>query len=164
MYRTDETVSHPAYGACVIKDVLTRDFSGIEKEYYLLSPHIDPTAAVYVPVEKADLIGLRRLITEAEADHLLDFLGGAGEVLASDALAKQRRYKTLFDGNDKSGLFDFVSVMGALIKRRSQKELGSVDKSMLETIQNRVMSEIACAKNMPFSSAVHHAEAIVLNS
>ena len=161
MYCKNDKVSHPGHGACEISGICEQDFTGTKREYYRLVPFTESGAVVYVPVGKADDIGLRALISETEANQLLDSLSGAEEQWLSDAMAKQHRYKALFSSNEKENLYEMMSAMGALVRRKMVKELGSVDKAMLSTIQHKVMSEIALAKGISFSAAIRQAEEII---
>lgn len=162
MFQKNEQVSHPGLGACKVTDICDLDLTGQSVLYYKLVPFHGASGTVYVPVDNAEKVGLRAMISEEQANTLMNSLQDADEEWMSDALAKQRRYKALFNENTIENLFDSLSAMSAIIKRKREKELGSVDKSMLESIQNKVLSEVAMALNISLSDAIQQAENLIL--
>lgn len=163
MYRIDDKVSHPGHGACVVTEVCELDLTGRQVLYYKLIPCLEGCgASVYVPVKNADAIGLRPLMTKGQANSLMDSLVGATETWLSDSQAKYKRYRSLFSDNTVEGLYETISVMGAIIRRKNQKELGSTDKSMLETIQKKLVSELATVLDISLTDVMRQAEELVL--
>ena len=51
MFKKGDFVVNTNNGICEIKDVVTMNMSGTDKEYYLLVPINEQTAKVYVPVD-----------------------------------------------------------------------------------------------------------------
>lgn len=164
MYKVKDKVSHPEHGGCEVCDVCRLDFTGEVKTYYKLAPFVGAGASVYVPVDRADDIGVRPLISQDEANELLQSLSTVQEPWLADTVAKQRRYKALFEQNTVEGLYDTLSAMSAIVKRKLVKDLGSFDKSMLSAIQNKVLSEVALAKNISMEDAIEQAEEIILQA
>ena len=72
MFSINDTVMYGRNGACTVKDIRVENFSGSEREYYILTPESEPNSTVYVPVDSAH-IKLKRLVTKEEiADILRD--------------------------------------------------------------------------------------------
>jgi CarD family transcriptional regulator len=162
MFEINAQVSHPGHGACRVTDICELNLTGEAVTYYKLIPYHGASETVYIPVTNADKIGLRRLISKNQAHCLLHSLSGADEQWLSDSMAKQRRYRSLFANNTVENLHETLSAMSAIIKRQRQKELGSVDKAMLETIQNKAMSELALALDISVYDAIRQAEDLIL--
>lgn len=162
MYCAKDKISHPGHGACVILEVCDLDMTGEQIKYYKLAPCFDGGASVYVPVGNAKKIGLRPLMTKTQANSLMDSLAGADEEWLADSQAKHKRYRSIFSNNTIDGLYETLSVMSAIIKRKHQKELGSTDKTMLENIQKKVLSEVAVALDISMSATIQRAEDLVL--
>ena len=162
MYQVEDRVSHPGHGACEVADICELDLTGQMVLYYKLIPCVQNGASVYVPTANADMIGLRPLVTRAQAHSLMASLASADEKWHSDSMTKQKRYRSLFSSNTIESMQETLSVMSALIRRKEQKELGSMDKSMLENIQQKVFSELAQVLDISVGDAIQQAEELVL--
>lgn len=161
MFKIGAQVSHPGHGACEITDICELNMTGESINYYKLAPY-NSTETVYTPVTNATNIGIRGIVSKNEAQGLLHSLTEAEEQWQTDTMAKQKRYRSLFSENTVESLHEALSAMSAIIKRKSVKELGSVDKSMLETIQKKVMSELAIALDISVTEAISQAESLIL--
>lgn len=162
MYYAEDKVSHPTHGACVILDVCDLNMTGEQITYYKLAPCFDKNASVFVPVDNATKIGLRPLMTKTQANSLMDSLAGTDEEWLHDVQAKRKRYRSTFADHTVAGLYDKLSVMSAIIKRKAQKVLGSGDKMMLENIQKKVLSEVAVVLDISMNATIQRAEELVL--
>lgn len=162
MYQTADLVSHPGHGACVVSDVCESNMTGEPVTYYKLTPCFDCEASVFVPVKNAAKIGLRPLMTRIQANSLMDSLSGCGTEWLSNAQAKQKRYRAAFENHTVEGLFETLSFMGSILRRKMQNKLGSTDKTMLENIQKKVLSEVAVVLGISMSATMQRAEDLVL--
>lgn len=162
MFKIGTQVSHPGHGACEITDICELDLTGEKVKYYRLIPYHGSSEVMYVPVANATKIGMRCLVTKEEANSLLGALCHMEEQWLSDSMAKQKRYRSLFVDNTINSLQDTLSAMSAIVRRKRQKELGSVDKTMLENIQRKVMSELAVALDISLEDAIQKAEDLIL--
>lgn len=163
MFKPNEMVSHPGYGACTVLEICEQDFSGESCQYYKLCPMVDKAAVVYVPVDNAEKIGLRTLISETQADTLLASLTQNEATWISDANEKQKRYRSLFSTNGVQALYDSMVALSVIVRQSTQKALGNADKEMLRKIQNKTISEIAAVKGIPMQEALQQVEDIILN-
>lgn len=164
MFNANDKVSHPGYGACEVTDVCQMDMTGEQTLYYKLVPCLEDSTSVYIPVSKAETIGLRPLITETQAESLLHSLTSVADQWLPDAGARQKLYRSLFTNNTVENLFDAFSAMGTLIKRKQEKELGSVDKAMLENLRRKAVSEVAVATDKSLKQTIEQTEELVLQS
>ncbi|MFV0412414.1 MAG: CarD family transcriptional regulator [Oscillospiraceae bacterium] len=164
MFEINAKVSHPEYGACKIIDICELNLTGKAMQYYRLEPYNSISDTVYIPVETAEKIGLRHLISKKQALTLLNSLPDAEEEWSSDFSAKQKRYRTIFADNSVESLQETFSAMSAIIKWKNQKELRIKDKIMLENIQKKVMPELALVLDMTVSDVIHQAEKLILQA
>lgn len=164
MFNLNDKVSHPTHGACVIADICDQAVAGKNtRTYYKLIPLSGADTMVYVPVSNAENIGVRPLISRDEASKLFSTMACSDEEWLPHGAAKQKRYKALFSENSLENLSDSLSVIGAILKRKYTKELGPADKSILLSLENKVLSELAFVLNISFSEAVARAEDQVLS-
>lgn len=163
MFKVNDKVSHPGHGACEVIAVCKQDFSGKEEMYYQLMPMVDAGAVVYVPVNNAEKIGLRPLISPDQADGLLHSLQDNASTWISDVGEKQRLFRELFADNDVEKMYDCMTALSAIVRQNEKKSLGNVDKEILRIIQTKTVSEIAMAKGLSLQSTLEHIDDIILN-
>ena len=162
MYYANDKVSHPSYGACTVSGICDLNFTGAQITYYKLIPCVDSGASVFVPVDNAKKIGLRPLMTKAQATSLMNFLLSIDEQWPSDSREKSERYRSATSNNSIDGIHEILSVMGSIIKHKSEKELGSADKAMLENIQKKVLPELSVVLGISMNTLVQKVEESVL--
>lgn len=69
----DQEVVYPSQGVGVITDIFTREFKGVDMLYYKI--YISASdMIVMVPVEKADELGIRQIVSAEEAEKALNLL------------------------------------------------------------------------------------------
>lgn len=161
-YQVGDKVSHPGHGACVVKGICDKEFGENVITYYELASVVENQTAIFVPVGRAEKLGLRRLITADEADLLLDALDRMEVTWITDRNQRQKEFESLFNDNEKSALLDSMSALCAIVSHRCEKPLGSYEKNMLQVIQNKALSEIALAKGISLDDAIARAESIIL--
>ncbi len=163
MFKKDDKVSHPGHGACKIKDICQQDFMGEKKDYYELVPMVDQNSTLYVPIDTAEEIGIRSIISKKEANTLLETLRNATEGWVAETNAKQRRFKELFAENTKEKMHESMTAMSALVRQSEERPLGNIDKNILRKIQEKTMSEIALAKGISLEAMLEKAEGLILD-
>lgn len=164
MFEIDTQVSHPGHGACMVTDICELNMTGETVQYYKLVPYSGACETMYIPIASARKIGVRNLISKSEAYTLLSTLRDSDEPWIPDPMEKNRHYRALFADNSIENLRETLSTMGAIVRRKAQKELGSADKTMLENIQRKVMSELAAAMEISLADAIQQAERLILQA
>ncbi len=163
MFNVDTQVSHPGLGACKITGIYELNLTGEKIQYYKLVPYHGASETMYIPTANADRIGVRKLVSKEGACFLMGSLNSAEEPWLSDSMAKQKRYRALFADNTEERMQEMMATMSALVKQKQKKELGSVDKTMLESIQKKLMSELAVALDISLKEAIQCAENLILH-
>lgn len=149
MFGIKDEVIHKTAGACVIKDIVTRDFGGGEKTYYFLTPIFEsPTnksLEIYLPIEKEEFI--RKPLTKNEALLLINDIPSMKNIWISDAKTRKLMFEEIYhNGNVK----DFCRLVKILYMDNETltKPLSLTDKNFLYKIKNHVFGEFALALNI----------------
>ncbi|MBO5294963.1 MAG: CarD family transcriptional regulator [Clostridia bacterium] len=73
MFLREEYVFHELEGICKIVDIQVAPLEGMpaDRRYYIITPLQNSNSVIYVPVD-SDRVFLRRLLSRAEAEELLD--------------------------------------------------------------------------------------------
>ena len=98
MYPCGDYVVRPGHGICEVVDVGHPGLRNLdrEREYYTLSPLLDPSH-LYIPVDKADSL-IRPAMTRAEAEELIRRIPGMKVNHSSDKTRLIRYKEAIADG------------------------------------------------------------------
>jgi CarD family transcriptional regulator len=89
-FSVGDKIVHPGIGAGQIVGTKRQEFvKGFERYYVIEIPARDST--VYIPIRKMDDLGVRPIISQAEAAHIFDILSDTAEPLPKDHRERQQR-------------------------------------------------------------------------
>ncbi len=152
-YKVGEKVVYPAHGVGVIESIDEWELEG--KSLKLLTIRILETDAVIrVPVDKAERIGVRRIMGEEVLERVFEILKERPEREENGKkvswTVKHRNYLEKV----KSGDINTVAeVYRDLMLLRKEKELSFGERKILESAQQFLASEISEAKSISIQEA-----------
>lgn len=150
-FQLNDQIAHPSDGACVVCDIFEKEVFDKQITYYSLAPSSDENLTLLVPVDSAEKIGLRSIVSEQEADEIIEWLeNSCCAEWVSDHNLRFKHYKELFQNSSVEGLIALLSEMEVLLRKDAEKKLPNADKEVLRKIQKKAVSEIAMAKNSSF--------------
>ena len=141
MYTIGDRIVHPMHGAGIIEDIVSRRINAAVREYYVFRV---PTGSVEVliPVEGCDSLGVRPVIDRPEAEALLaDFAALDVEPSAN----WNRRYRDNMDRLRSGKPTEVARVVRCLMLREYNHTLSSVERRMLISAKQILLSELALA-------------------
>lgn len=144
MYKIGDKVVYPMHGAGEIVALKEKEIFGKVKKYYVLSMPIGGMK-VSLPVDNVDKIGVRRIISNDEADRLIeDFTTYECE----ETKNWNKRYRENME-KIKSGSIKKVShVVKALMLRDKEKGLSTGERKMLSSAKQILLSELILVKDL----------------
>ncbi len=160
-YRVGEKVVYPAHGVGVIESIDEWELEG--KRWRLLTIRILETDAVIrVPVEKAERIGVRRIMGEDVLEKVFQVLRERPEKETEAKkvswTVKHRNYLEKVKSGDVRVV---AEVYRDLMLLRKEKELSFGERKILESAQQFLASEISEAKEISLEEAERLLERIV---
>ena len=69
-YKVGDKVAHPLHGAGIISDIQSKRINGTTRDYYALDI-MTGSILVLVPVDSSDIVGLRPIVSQDEAEAVL---------------------------------------------------------------------------------------------
>lgn len=138
-------MAHPGHGGCTIQSICEREFAGERKRYFVLIPKTDPNTTILAPVDNADKIGLREIISAEDADHLLDYYAQTEVSWVSDHAKRRQAYEATLKSGDLSSIARMIK---ELTVHASEAKLNHSDQELLPKAQRKLFSEIALAKGI----------------
>lgn len=138
IYNTGDMVTHPLHGAGVIAGIETQRIDGKRREYYILKlPNGD--MKVKIPVESADKVGVRPIISADEAERVLSAITDIEVNMTSNW---NKRYRENMEKLKTGNLIEVASVIKGLLLRDREKGLSTGERKMLHSAKQILISEI----------------------
>ncbi|HMS38877.1 MAG TPA: CarD family transcriptional regulator [Pyrinomonadaceae bacterium] len=136
-----EKVAYPNQGICLVEDIEKRLFGANSVSCYFLRVLRD-NSIIFVPTEKAELVGIRPIIGSEQSKNLLGFLAKDFEDVAADWKIRSRDYSVKLQSGD---VFEAADVLKKLSFLSREKKLSFREQTFLEKAKFLVVSEIANA-------------------
>ncbi len=146
MFSIGDTVCYPLHGIGTIEAIEDRDVLGKTTTYYILRL-INTKLTAMLPVDNAEAVGLRRIITPEECEKLFEYYRTTSPCLGSANWNQRYRenMEKLRTGNPET----VIDVMLCLDKRNSIRTLSSGERKMLSNAKSILCTEIAVVLNKP---------------
>lgn len=144
MYKIGDFVININNGICEIKDIVSMNISGSNKDYYLLVPVEEKTAKIYIPVDNATQ-RIRCTMSEEEVWSLIRGIKDIPEVYIDNEKEREKIYKEALSSLDPKQL---ISIIKTLYLRRQKrldegKKTTAVDERYFKLAEKYLHAEIA---------------------
>ena len=148
MFSIGDLVVHPMHGAGVIDDIVRERVAGTTKEYYVFKMPMGGLI-LKIPTENSQAIGIRKVISKAEADELL-------EAIQSIAVEHNANWNKRYQENLlrlKSGdLREVAQVIKGLMRRDTLRGLSTGERKMLHSAKQIMISELVLVLGSDYKS------------
>lgn len=151
MYEIGDYIIYGNHGVCRVEEIGSLDISGIDKsmECYTLQPVFSKSSTVYTPVDN-DKVSMRRVITNDEAQDLIDQISDAPLLWIENDKQREEAYK---DALKKRDCLDWVKIIKTLYVRKQEriaqgKKLTFTDEKYLGIAQDCLYGELSIAMDM----------------
>ncbi len=138
----DKTV-YPGHGVAEVTGLQNLQISGAAMEFYVLRV-LDNNMKVMVPKQNAEAVGLRKLVGRDEVDEVYTVLKRRGGKISTATW--NRRYREYMEKINTGSLVEIATVLRDLCLLRTDKQLSSGEREMLETARQLLVQELALAK------------------
>ncbi len=138
MYKVGDKVVYPMHGAGMIEAVEDREIFDERQPYYRLKI-VSEGLQILIPVNKADDIGVRDIVSPAVIDEMLESLK-----MPMDKMEKNwnRRYREHLEKLKTGDILEVARVLKNLILMDRIKGLSTGEKKMLNNARNFIVSEM----------------------
>jgi len=143
MFSIGDLVVHPMHCAGIIDEIVQEKIAGTTQDYYVFKMPVGGLL-LKVPVSNSHVIGIRSVISEAEAEALLAAIP-AIEVESNTNWNK--RYRENMARMKSGDLYEVSRVVKALMHREKQRGLSNGERKMLHNARQILISEIVMAEN-----------------
>ena len=140
-FKIDQKVVYPSQGVGKITDIFEKKFNDKEIPYYKIYLDVSDMI-VMVPVDRAEEMGIRAIVSAAEAQKAVDLLGEDFEPVTSDW---KLRYQMNLELLKKGSISDIATIVRCLYHRSKVKELPILERKLYENAKKLLEDEISFA-------------------
>ena len=140
-FSIDQKVVYPSQGVGKVIDIFEKKFKDNMLLYYKI--YIEASdMVVMIPVEKADELGIRQIVSAKEAEEALNLLSEDFEPITSDW---KLRYQQNLDLLKKGTVKDIAEIVRCLYNRSKVKELPILERKLYDSAKRLLEDEISFA-------------------
>jgi CarD family transcriptional regulator len=127
-FKLKQKIVYPSQGVGLIKNIEEKLFKG-EKIFYYTIFLEGSDMTVMVPVDKAEELGIRAIVPQADAERALEFIGEEFEPNPSDW---KLRYQQNLDLLKKGTVLDIAAIVRSLYHRSQVKDLPIMERKLYD--------------------------------
>ena len=137
-YKTNQHLVYPLQGVGEIRSIEKRSFKDKEILYYMIYLEISDMT-IMIPVDKADELGLRAIVSKDKTYETLEHLAASYEPVTADW---KMRYQMNLDLLKSGTIIDNATVVRALYHRSKIKELPIQERKLYDSALRILSDEI----------------------
>jgi CarD family transcriptional regulator len=139
-FREGNKVIYPRLGICRVAGVVDLTVGGTTVKCYALKPlDFQDTTSVHVPVNKAEEVGMRKLIDRADVPKLLRFLGKDIEVASDHRKRNAKNAERMASGE----IYEIADSLKTMAKLSKGKTLSPEEQQTMGRARHLLLREIA---------------------
>ena len=140
-FKINQKVVYPSQGVGIVKEVFEKTFKDQTTLYYKI--YIEASdMVVMVPVDNAENLGIRQIVSAKEAQEALNLLSDDFEPITSDW---KLRYQMNLDLLKKGTVKDIATIVRCLYNRSKVKELPILERKLYDSAKKLLEDEISFA-------------------
>ncbi|MDC7235295.1 MAG: CarD family transcriptional regulator [Spirochaetales bacterium] len=139
LFKAKQEVVYPTQGVGHIEKIEEKEFKGKKILYYVIYLEVSDMT-VMVPVDKAEELGLRAIVSPAEAKKALEIITKEYEPVPTDW---KMRYQMNVDLLKKGEVTDIATVVTTLYHRSKIKELPILERKLYDSALKLLIDEIS---------------------
>ena len=143
-YGIGDKIVYPLHGAGIIEAIEEREIMGVKQNYYIMKIPIGDMC-VMIPMDHAEEAGLRDVITEAEADLVLEEFKNCRSEMDSNW---NKRYRENMSRIKSGDIYEVANVVKNLMCRDKSRGLSTGERKMLSNAKQILVSELVVAKSL----------------
>jgi CarD family transcriptional regulator len=141
-FKVGDNAVYPGHGVGTVMAIETKEISGKKLEFYVVQMK-ETGMRVLVPKGNTSSVGLRPVISKAEAERVMSIL--RDHPVKMDHQTWNRRYREYMEKIRTGSIYEIAEVLRALFVLRADKELSYGEKNMLENARRLIMVELSLA-------------------
>ena len=133
-----QKVAYPGQGICVVEEIEKRMMGGGVVPCYILRV-LGDSSHILIPVEKAEAVGIRSVISTYQCRKLMRRLSDDFENVSMDWKTRSRQFTEKLQSGD---VFEAADVLKKLTFLSHGKKLSFREQTLLEKAKHLILSEV----------------------
>ncbi|HEV2667965.1 MAG TPA: CarD family transcriptional regulator [Blastocatellia bacterium] len=139
-YREGNKVIYPRLGICRVAGIVEQSISGLTVKLYQLKPlDFQESTTVLVPINKAEGVGVRKLIDKADIPKLLRFLGKDIEVASDHRKRNAKNAERMASGE----IYEVADSLKTMAKLSKGKTLSPEEQQTMARARHLIIRELS---------------------
>lgn len=143
MFKVGDLAVYPAHGVGKIEAIETKSIGGYSQDFYIMRI-LENDMKIMIPVQNAQMVGLRRIIEEKEVHLVYEIL--RRREISVNSSTWNRRYREYMEKIKTGSIYELAEVLRDLTVLQNDKELSFGERKMLETARALLVTEVAMAR------------------
>jgi CarD family transcriptional regulator len=137
-----QKVAYPSQGVCMVEQIEKRTVGTASMQFYSLRV-LNDNSIIFVPLENADSVGIRPVISQIQCKKLIAKLSEDFEPISNEW---KTRSKCFADQLRSGDVFEAADVLKKLTFLSREKKLSFREQNLLEKAKFLIISEISNAE------------------
>lgn len=126
MFKINDNILYGSHGICTISDITEQNFGNEKKKYYLLHPHNNVSANIYVPMDNKKLINkMKRILSKEEIMDLIKIIPDTDSKWIENKTERNEYFRSIIASGDRQNI---IKLIKAIYKHK--EDLNSVGKKL----------------------------------
>jgi CarD family transcriptional regulator len=138
-FQVEQKVVYPSQGVGVIQSIEKKEFKNEMIPYYRIYIEVSDMT-IMVPVDKAEGLGIRAIVSCEDALRALELIGEDYDPIPSDW---KLRYQTNLDLLKKGSVNEIATIVRSLYHRSKVKELPILERKLYDSALKLLEDELA---------------------
>ena len=152
--RVGQLAVYPGHGVVRIEELCRQEIAG-QRRHFLVLRMVEDDSRILIPREKAEDVGLRRVMGRKEAARIWEILRTRPAGRRRSGLTWSRQFRDYRDKLRSGSVFDIAEVLRDLLRLQREKELSFGERRVLDSARSLLVHELAAAQKV----AADHVEA-----
>ena len=157
MYSIGEKILYPMHGAGIIEAIESQDIMGETRDYYVLRMPMDGMM-VKIPVDNAENIGVRDVISVSESEKVMDYIKTYSGEFNNNW---NKRYRENIAHIKSGNIYEVAGVVKMLMCRDKERSLSSGERKMLTSAKQILVSEIMLSRDVSANCVESEIDSII---
>ncbi len=142
-FKPGDLAVYPAHGVGLIESIETKDVGGTTENCYIMRI-LNNNLTIFIPTQKAKMVGLRSVIGPDEVTRILEILEDSRPPLTTQTW--NQRYRRYMEKIKTGSVFEVAEVFRDLKRLKADRELSFGERKVLDVAEGLLIKELCVAQ------------------
>ncbi len=143
--RVGQLAVYPGHGVVRIEELRKQEIAGQRRQFLVLRV-VEDASRILVPREKAEDVGLRRVMGRKDAVRIWEILRSPSVRRRRGGITWSRQFRDYRNKLRDGSVFEIAEVLRDLLQLQHEKELSFGERRVLDSARSLLVHELAAAQ------------------